>query len=123
MGCKLRCGETMLVKGALQTAYLLGAVLAACTGQFILRIRPVTDGGRIALAYLAASILFYGASFLITALVLPTLDRRVATLVLSSQYPILYLLFSFKESAPPKAEGILAITLGYGLVAIGMLTR
>lgn len=103
--------------------YLGGAVLAACMGQFILRIRPPVDGLRVALPYFVASLLCYGASFGITALVLPSVDRKIAVLILSAQYPLLYVLFSMEDSASLSVQSILAIVLGYAVVALGMYGR
>ncbi|WP_216913509.1 MULTISPECIES: hypothetical protein [unclassified Synechococcus] len=113
----------MLSKSMLQAVYLLAAVLAACLGQFILRIRPPAEGVRTGAIYLAASLVCYGASFGITALVLPGVDRKLAVLVLSLQYPLLYVFFSLKDAAPVAPANILAITLGYGIVALGMAGR
>lgn len=107
----------------LQAVYLLAAVLAACLGQFILRIRPPAEGIRTTILYLVASLLCYGTSFGITALVLPGVDRKLAVLVLSLQYPLLYLFFSLKDAATVAPANILAITLGYGIVALGMAGR
>lgn len=92
-------------------------------GQFVLRIRPPAEGIRGSLLFIAASLLFYGSSFLITALVLPGVDRKLAVLVLSLQYPLLYIFFSLKDAAPLSTTSALTITLGYGIVAIGMAGR
>ena len=113
----------MFTRGIVQAAYLFAAVLAACMGQFILRIRPQAEGMRSSLLFIAASLLCYGASFGITALVLPLVDRRLAVLVLSLQYPLLYVFFSLKDAAPLAPASALIITLGYGIVAIGMASR
>ncbi len=107
----------------LQAVYLLAAVLAACLGQFILRIRPPDEGIRITLLYLVASLLCYGASFGITALVLPAADRKLAVLMLSLQYPLLYVLFAIKDSASLPPASLVAISLGYAIVAVGMFGR
>ena len=107
----------------LQAVYLFAAVLAACLGQFILRIRPPAEGMRSSLLFVLASLVCYGASFGITALVLPGVDRKLAVLVLSLQYPILYLFFSLKDAAPITPANALVITLGYGIVAMGMSGR
>ena len=113
----------MLTKSMLQAVYLLAAVLAACLGQFILRIRPPADGMRSSLLFITASLVCYGASFVITALVLPGVDRKLAVLVLSLQYLFLYMFFSLKDAAPIAPASLLAITLGYGIVALGMAGR
>jgi hypothetical protein len=113
----------MLSKSMLQAVYLLAAVLAACLGQFILRIRPPAAGVRTGALYLAASLVCYGASFGITALVLPAADRKLAVLMLSLQYPLLYVLFSLKDAAALQPASVMAITLGYTIVAVGMFGR
>jgi len=113
----------MLSKSMLQAVYLLAAVLAACLGQFILRIRPPAEGVRTSLLYLVASLVCYGASFGITALVLPAADRKLAVLVLSMQYPLLYVLFAIKDSAALPPASVMAISLGYAIVAVGMFGR
>ena len=113
----------MLSKSMLQAVYLLAAVLAACLGQFILRIRPPAEGVRTTMLYLVASLLCYGASFGITALVLPAADRKLAVLMLSLQYPLLYMLFAIKDSAALQPSSLMAITLGYVIVAVGMFGR
>ncbi len=113
----------MLTKSMLQAVYLLAAVLAACLGQFILRIRPPSEGIRTSMLYLVASLLCYGASFGITALVLPAADRKLAVLMLSLQYPLLYVLFAIKDSAALQPASLMAITLGYVIVAVGMFGR
>jgi hypothetical protein len=113
----------MLSKSLLQAVYLLAAVLAACLGQFILRIRPPAEGVRSGVLYLAASLVCYGASFGITALVLPTADRKLAVLMLSLQYPLLYVVFSLKDAAALPPASVMAITLGYAIVAVGMFGR
>jgi hypothetical protein len=113
----------MLSKSMLQAVYLLAAVLAACLGQFILRIRPPAEGVRTGALYLAASLVCYGASFGITALVLPGVDRKLAVLVLSLQYPLLYVFFSLKDAAVLQPASVMAITLGYAIVAVGMFGR
>jgi hypothetical protein len=123
MECKLQYDASMLSKSILQAVYLLVAVLAACLGQFILRIRPPGEGMRSSVAFLAASLVCYGASFGITALVLPGVDRKLAVLVLSLQYPLLYVFFSLKDAAPVAPANVLAITIGYGIVAMGMAGR
>ena len=107
----------------LQAVYLLAAVLAACLGQFILRIRPPAEGARTSLLFLVASLACYGASFGITALVLPGTDRKLAVLVLSIQYPLLYILFSLRDSVSLQPASVMAISLGYAIVAVGMFGR
>ena len=123
MECKSQYDASMLTKSMLQAVYLFAAVLAACLGQFILRIRPPAEGMRSSLLFVLASLVCYGASFGITALVLPGVDRKLAVLVLSLQYPILYLFFSLKDAAPITPANALVITLGYGIVAMGMSGR
>jgi hypothetical protein len=123
MECKSQYDASMLTKNLLQAAYLFAAVLAACLGQFILRIRPPAEGMRSSLLFVLASLVCYGASFGITALVLPVVDRKLAVLVLSLQYPLLYLFFSLKDAAPIAPANVLAITLGYVIVAMGMSGR
>jgi hypothetical protein len=113
----------MLTKSMLNAVYLLAAVLAACLGQFILRIRPPAEGVRTTMLYLVASLLCYGASFGITALVLPAADRKLAVLMLSLQYPFLYVLFAIKDSTALQPASLMAITLGYVIVAVGMFGR
>lgn len=78
---------------------------------------------RSSLLFVLASLVCYGASFGITALVLPGVDRKLAVLVLSLQYPMLYLFFSLKDAAQITPSNALAITLGYGIVAMGMSGR
>ncbi|KEF40944.1 MAG: hypothetical protein ER33_14265 [Cyanobium sp. CACIAM 14] len=73
--------------------------------------------------FLVASLLCYGASFGITALVLPGTDRKLAVLVLSTQYPLLYVLFSLRDAVSLPATSVFAITLGYAIVAVGMFGR
>jgi hypothetical protein len=123
MARKSQYGESMMSKSMLQAVYLLAAVLAACLGQFILRIRPPAEGVRTGALYLAASLVCYGASFGITALVLPAADRKLAVLMLSLQYPLLYVLFSLKDAAALQPASVVAITLGYAIVAVGMFGR
>ena len=113
----------MLTKSMLQAVYLLAAVLAACLGQFILRIRPPAEGVRTGALYLAASLVCYGASFAITALVLPAADRKLAVLMLSLQYPLLYVFFTIKDAASLTPASVMAISLGYAIVAVGMFGR
>jgi hypothetical protein len=121
MECKWQYDGSMLTKSMLQAVYLLAAVLAACLGQFILRIRPSTGAPHVSFLFLACSLLCYGASFGITALVLPEVNRKLAVLIMSLQYPLLYILFSLKDAMSLSPLSILAITLGYGIVAVGML--
>ena len=71
--------------------------------------------------YLVTSLLCYGASFAITAIVLPGTNRKLAVLTLSSQYPILYALFAFKDSAKLSLTSMLGLSIGYGIVALSML--
>ena len=113
----------MLVKSVLQAVYLLAAVLAACLGQFILRIRPPEAGARTTVLYLVASLVCYGASFGITAHVLPAADRKLAVLLLSLQYPLLYVFFTIKDAASLTPASVMAISLGYAIVAVGMFGR
>jgi hypothetical protein len=101
-------------KSMLQVVYLLAAVL---------RIRPQTGGMQTTGLFLASSLFCYGASFGITALVLPDIDRKLAVLVLSMQYPILYILFSVKESKSLALSSVVTITLGYAVVSIGMFRQ
>lgn len=110
----------MLSKSVLNVVYLLAAVLAACLGQFILRIRPSTGGPFVSGLFLAGSLLCYGSSFGITAIVLPGADRKLAVLIMSLQYPLLYILFSLRDAVSFSPQSILAISLGYGIVALGM---
>ncbi|WP_323206120.1 hypothetical protein [Synechococcus sp. BA-132 BA5] len=88
-----------------------------------MRIRPPAAGIRTTAFYLVASLLCYGASFGITALVLPTADRKLAVLMLSLQYPLLYVLFSLKDAAALQPASVMAISLGYAIVAVGMFGR
>lgn len=113
----------MLSKSFLQASYLLAAVLAACLGQFILRIRPSADGVRITGLYIMASLACYAASFGITSLVMPIVDRKIAVLVLSLQYPLLYILFAAKDSAAVSPASLIAIIFGYAIVAVAMSSR
>jgi hypothetical protein len=56
-------------------------------------------------------------------LVLPAADRKLAVLMLSLQYPLLYVLFAIKDSAALQPASLMAITLGYAIVAVGMFGR
>ena len=120
MGCKLLYDASIPTRNSIQAIYLLIAVLAACLGQFILRIRPEGGGVAITLLYLASSLLCYGTSFGITAAAMPAADRKLAVLILSLQYPLLYILFAIKDSADLKPSSIISIALGYAIAAAGM---
>jgi hypothetical protein len=43
--------------------------------------------------------------------------------MLSLQYPLLYVLFSLKDAAALPPASVMAITLGYAIVAVGMFGR
>ena len=106
----------------MQAIFLFLAVIAACLGQYILRVRPPATELKFTGLYLLASLCFYGTSFAITAMVLPGVERRLAVLILSLQYPLLYLSFAMREGSALSPVNAIAITMGYALVAFGMST-
>jgi inner membrane protein involved in colicin E2 resistance len=107
-------------KSLLQAFLLLASVITACFGQFLLRIRPPAEGVRISVFYLIASLACYTASFGITASVLPEVNRKLAILILSLQYPMLYVMFTIRDGVLLRTNSVLAIALGYAIVAAGM---
>jgi hypothetical protein len=110
----------MYSKSLLQGFLLLASVITACIGQFILRIRPPAEGVRISVFYLIASLACYTASFGITASVLPEVNRKLAVLILSLQYPMLHVMFTIRDGVLLRTSSVFAMTLGYAIVAFGM---
>ena len=100
--------------------YLLIAVCTASLGQFTLRIRPEDGGSVTSLIYLGISLIFYGTSFLLTSIALPSSNGSLAILTLSLQYPFLYILFSLQEKGKIGWESVVYLTIGYLMVGIGL---